>query len=147
MRQRAQRGRRKKFFVRQFKPRLAQLFREISDQLGHRAEEVLHQAFSMIREQGKLPPWIISWTRQERLSEMDLNGIDYIFTTDVGDISVQIKSSRRAADMFEQIHAGQNILVIVINVGYPPETIYRQAYNRLKLFRRMRLQEARTAQK
>ena len=127
-----------KYPVRKFNPRMAQLLRVVSAELGERTEAVVDYAFQMARKEPNFPQWILEWKQHEKWSEMDMKGIDYTFTTDVGDIGVQIKSSKRSADDFRWYHRedSQKILVVVIDVTQQPLQIYDKVRNGLFLHRR-----------
>ncbi len=105
--------------AREHRARMNFLFGQIGNELGRSAEQRVNEGFEHAKNAGRLPLWIKSWVRVEQYSEDDKKGIDFYFETDVGQIPLQVKSSRRRAALFSANH-GDEIAIVVVDVRHPP---------------------------
>lgn len=96
--------------------RLQQLFGRLAVELGERAEIYVDEALNEAKTEGRLPSWLSSWQRQEKWSEMDKKGVDFMFQTDVGPIFLQVKSSDRNALRFQKEHPNSKIRTVVVDI-------------------------------
>ena len=78
--------------------RLNYLFGQTAQQLGENNEKRVLSAFTNEYPWENRIPWIIS-VRRVTLEE-EPRGIDVVFVTDVGEIHVQVKSSRKSTEEF-----------------------------------------------
>ena len=97
-------------------------FREIELSQGDASEKYFHDVLQKHKDQGKLPPWLLSWEQNKKWSAADRAGIDFVIKTDRGGIKINIKSSRSFAKIFESQHKAENITPIVVNILERPET-------------------------
>jgi hypothetical protein len=110
-------------------PKLEHIFGEIGNQLGFRAEDEVERIFKEKIELMITPPWLKSFTRSERNSLMDRRGVDFIFETDVGPLEVNIKSSLKRAQEFEQHKKSRNIRAIAVDFRKSDGQIYLHVLN------------------
>ena len=116
------------------------LFGKIALELGDAAERHVDMAFADAQKNGQLPKWLTGWERQEKYSPADRCGVDFIFTTDVGKILVQIKSSEANAESFKLAHPDCDIVVVVVNILDPHENIFWKIVNAIRNRRKDMLQ-------
>ena len=117
---------------------------KIGVELGDSAERYTHEVFTFAQEQRQLPPWLLGWERQEKHSANDQAGVDFIFRTDVGDIDLQVKSSRRNAERFIADHPDSGIAVAVVNILDPKMTAFWKILNPIRERRKEILQTKRS---
>lgn len=80
---------------------------------GFTNERKVLQAFA--ERTPDVPDWFIAIEKASR--ELDRRGVDFvIFTADVGQLYLQIKSSERNKRRFETAHRHQNIAVVILHV-------------------------------
>lgn len=81
-----------------------------------------------------LPPWLYSVRKAE--PEEDAQGVDIIAETDVGDIGVQVKSSRRFLDRHEKRYP--DVPVLVVRLGEAERHVRNRLKGLLKKIRKRR---------
>lgn len=105
--------------------RLASVYNTVADQLGMRAENLVEKVMKAAKEGDRLPEWLTGWERSERYSRKDRSGIDFtFFTTDAGELHINVKSSVGGAEHFKQRHRGDTIRPIVVDVRKSDKVIY-----------------------
>jgi hypothetical protein len=93
-------------------------------------------------------PGRISWLYNARLSTRyeDKRGVDVVFTTDVGDILIQVKSSEFSQRVFLRRQrtgeVSKHIKVVVIKASFSPENICKAVLPVLSAERKSRLTKA-----
>jgi len=121
-----------------FNLELHKKFYGIAVELGDSAEEVVEEAFQKAESEGTLPDWLYSYIHNTKYSEEDYKGLDFVFTTDVGPVFIQVKSSRFGKKKFERNHTSRHrikIRIVIINVCDSLEHIYGQVMSEISLGR------------
>jgi hypothetical protein len=82
------------------------------------------------------------WLRDARLAtrEEDARGIDIVVTTDVGDVYLQVKSSRIAAEIFQRRPMRAHAEVVVSNDKVTHERLIARAHGAVSRLRAAILQ-------
>jgi hypothetical protein len=116
------------------------LIREMSRERGKFNEENVLR----ILQFGPRPPWITSV--RKGTTEEDLQGTDIVVTTkDIGNISLQVKSSGMQAKQFKETHP-DTFAVVVARLGEHDEVISQRLFEELEsvhqfILRRRKIQE------
>ena len=122
----------------EFNPELHKIFYEVAVELGDRAEEVVEEAFKKAELEGTLPDWFFSYEHNTKYSKEDYKGLDFVFTTDVGPVFIQVKSSKFGKRKFDRNHTFRHrikIRTVIINVCDSLEHIYGQVVSEVSLGR------------
>ena len=91
--------------------RFRMIFRKIALERGKTNEEKVSRAFDSFNG---VPEWFLSIEKAPW--KLDRQGVDHIVKTlDVGDIYLQVKSSRRGQKEFERRRRRKRIAVVVVN--------------------------------
>jgi hypothetical protein len=114
----------------------------VNFELGDRAETLVGQALEFGAERGN-KNWLLGWERSPRYSSQDRKGIDWIIKTDVGDIPLQVKSSRISAQVFEISHKG-HIPVVTVDVRQDLDIIFAKVVVSISHYYRKLQQERQT---
>ena len=97
---------------------------------GRAAENFFARTMGLFTENKfESPPWILEVRRATR--RQDLNGIDFIVTTDIGEINVQIKSSVGYAERYKKSHAKApfEVCIIVLSEEDTHVSLFRRTRN------------------
>ena len=91
-----------------------EVLRRIASQKGVDAETKVEKVMQTNFENNTLPDWILKY--EKACKEDDSKGIDgWVYTTDVGKIKIQIKSSESGKEKFMRRHHWQDTAILVID--------------------------------
>jgi len=93
---------------------LSKEIRKIGRDRGRKAESLFKKVLVEGIEKDRFPEWIRGYERAT--SKDDLKGIDCWIKTDVGNIKIQIKSSKTGAEEYLKKHRG-DVAVVIVKVG------------------------------
>lgn len=96
-----------------------------------------------IQESSKKPEWYVAARHATR--EEDDRGIDLIVTTDVGDVYLQVKSSKFRAEQFKRKIRKQMIGMIVVKVNETIEQLGPKAFKEVGRLRSLILHKRRNS--
>jgi len=82
---------------------------------GELSERRTAEAFSLGVEAGNFPSWILSYRQAEKQDE--IKGVDAWVQTDIGEIPLQIKSSKRGTKKAKENHPEIPVIVVGINTS------------------------------
>lgn len=126
--------------------RLKRIIFETQKEVAQNNEKRVVEAFTTHCPDEFRTRWI--YKARPATYEKDHNGIDIVFETDVGEINVRVKSSRRGVEKFrDQQGAGvfdTGIVPVVINVCYDHRDIRRIVKRELEFVRERRKQHPKT---
>jgi len=124
--------------------KLGFLFRQTEQWLGENNEKRVIAAYKNDYPYPNRIPWLIDV--RKATSEEDARGIDVVFTTDVGVINLQVKSSERGREEFvyEQVDGKRdsNIVPVAMSPAFDARAIVKIVTPLLAAERKMRQREA-----
>jgi hypothetical protein len=79
---------------------------QVAQERGNKSEKLVEEALSSLA-----PPLVLGW--RKATPEEDSRGIDFVVNTSVGDVFLQVKSSRTASRNFLSVRRRTHIEVVV----------------------------------